>query len=93
MRILSGFAYLYMSTKVPSTGGLAVLGAGKPVGRKRGGGGYVFEICSSAVQNSNTRLRGSHITCFGGSGGRGVRDNHGYTPPHPVFSLYNSGLR
>ena len=24
------------------TGGLAILGAGKPVGRKRGGGGYVF---------------------------------------------------
>jgi hypothetical protein len=28
--------------KVPSTGGLAVLGVGKPVGRKRGGGGHGF---------------------------------------------------
>ena len=50
------------------TGGLAVLGAGKPVARKRGGGGYVFEIASSAVQNSNPSQRRSHISCFGGLG-------------------------
>ena len=39
MRILSVFAYLYMCIKVPSTGGWGKLGAGKPVGRKIGGGG------------------------------------------------------
>ena len=39
MRILSVFAYLYMRVKVPLTGGLLKLGAGKPVGRKIGGGG------------------------------------------------------
>jgi hypothetical protein len=31
--------------KVPLTGGLAVLGVGKAVGRKRGGGGYGFQKC------------------------------------------------
>jgi hypothetical protein len=41
-----------LRVKVPLTGGLAVLGAGKPVAGKRGGGGYVFEIVSSNVQNS-----------------------------------------
>jgi hypothetical protein len=41
-----------LCVKVPLTGGLAVLGAGKPVGRKRGGGGMFFEMCSSNVQNS-----------------------------------------
>jgi hypothetical protein len=29
--------------KVPSTGGLQILGVGKAVGRKRGGGGYGFQ--------------------------------------------------
>lgn len=43
MRILSGFAYLYMCIKVPLTGGLLKLGAGKPVARKIVGGGSAFE--------------------------------------------------
>ena len=32
-----------LDVKVPSTGGLQILGVGKAVGRERGGGGYGFQ--------------------------------------------------
>ena len=82
-----------LCVKVPLTGGLLILSGSEPVARKRGGGGYVFETVSSAVQNSKTRERRSPIACFGGSGARGVRDNLGYRPTPPVFLLYINELR